>query len=270
MKTIKLNKTVITDIKYEIIKIKELQDSVIIYLNNKEKIHLSVESYFNYSISSQKGLDEQLYVKLKDEEKLFLAYRGALRKLSTKDFTIKQIKDYLKIKKELDYKEADKVIKKLIEYGLLDDDKYCLNRTIYLNKQLLSTKQIKIKLQKEGLSSELIEKYVINNIEGEYEKAKKLAKKYSTTIHNKSLNAIKQNILSKIVNSGYSYEAAKEAVDALHLKVENENDILKKEYVKAKNKYSKKFADYDLRNHIYAYLLNKGFRSEDVKNIMEG
>lgn len=269
MKTIKLNKTIVSDVKYKITKTKELQDCVIIYLDNKEKIHLSVDIYFKYSISSQKGLDDDLYNRLKEEEKLFLAYRGALRKLSTKDFTVKQIKDYLIIKKELDYKETDNIINKLKEYGLLDDDKYCLNRTIYLNKQLLSTKQIKIKLQKEGLSNELIEKYVINNVEGEYEKAKRLAKKYSTTIKNKSLNATKQNILSKIVNAGYSYDAAKDAIDSLHLKVDNESDLLKKEYTKAKTKYSKKYEGYDLRSHIYSYLLNKGFKSEDIKSIVE-
>lgn len=269
MKTIILNKKVVSDVKYKIVKVKQLQDSVIIYLDNKEKIYLSIESYFNYSISSQKGLDDDLYLKLKQEERLFLAYRGTLRKLSAKDFTIKQIKDYLIIKKELNHNEANIVINRLIEYGLLDDDKYCQNRVTYLNKQLLSTKQIVIKLKKEGLSLELIEKYVINNIEDEYLKADKLAKKYSTTIKNKSENAIKQNILSKIVNAGYSYDVAKDVVDSLKLEVDNEDELLKKEYIKAYNKYSKKYDDYNLKNHIYAYLLNKGFKTDSIRNIME-
>lgn len=264
---LKNNKPVVKNIKYKITKTKELEDGVIIYLDNKEKIHLSVDSYFKYALTSLKGLDDNLYEQLKNEERLHLAYRGALRKLSSKDFTVKQIKDYLKIKKELNVNEIKEIIDKLVEYGLLDDDKYCLNRSLYLNKQLLSVKQIKIKLQKEGVSQDLIEKYVINNVEDEYEKANKLAKKYSNSIKNKSLNAAKQNILSKIVNAGYGYDAAKQAVDDLHLKVENESELLKKEYLKAKAKYSKKYSDYDLRSHIYSYLSNKGFRSEDIKKL---
>ena len=270
MKEIKINKPIVSDIKYQIIKTKELQDSVIIYLDNKEKIFVSIDKYFEYVINNQKGLDDNLYEILKNEERLFLAYRGVLRKLSTKDFTIKQIKDYLKIKKELKNEEIETIINKLTSYGLLDDDKYCQNRIVYLNKQLLSTKQIKIKLQKEGLNKELIEKYVINNVESEYDKAKQLAKKYSNSIKNKSLNAAKQNILSKIINSGYSYDAAKDAIDSLNLKIDNEDELLKKEYTKAQIKYSKKYVDYDLRNHIYSYLINKGFKSEDIRSVMEG
>lgn len=266
---LKTEKIEIKDIKYKIIKIKELQDSIIVYLDNKEKIYLSIESFFKYSIKSIKGLDINLYKILKNDERVFLAYRGVLRKLSTKDFTVKQIKEYLKAKKALSDLEIEEIINKLIEYKLLDDDKYCLNRTTYLNKQLLSMKQIKIKLQKEGIAKDLIEKYVINNVDDEYNKAIKLANKYSLTIKNKSLNATKQNILNRIINAGYSYEVSKQALDSISIVVENEDELLKKEYLKALNKYSKKYVDYDLRNHIYTYLLNKGFKSEDVKSIME-
>lgn len=266
---LKNNKPVIKNIKYKITKTKELEDGVIIYLDNKEKIHLSVETYFKYAINSLSGLNEKLYITLKNEERLYMAYKGALRKLSAKDFTVKQIKDYLKIKKELNNNELEQIIAKLTEYGLLDDEKYCLNRTNYLSKQLLSAKQIKIKLAKEGINSELVDKYVIIKSEEEYEKAKKLAIKYSNSIRNKSLNATKQAILTKIVNLGYSYDAGKEAVNSLNIKCENENELLRKEHAKAKKKYEKKYDGYDLKNHIYSYLINKGFKSEDIKKVME-
>ena len=266
---LKHNKPVVKNIKYSITKTKEKQDGVVIYLDNKEKISVSVEKYFEYGLGSLKGLDQKLYDILKNDERIFLGYLSCLRKLSIKDYSTKQISDFLKIKKELNQSEIITIIDKLTSFGLLDDEKYCANRTNYLNKQLLSIKQIKTKLNKEGINSELIEKYVINNSEDEYEKANKLAKKYSNSIKNKSLNATKQNILSKIVNLGYSYDAAKSAVDLLNLKNDNELDLLKKDYKKAKEKYRKKYTDYDLKNHIYSYLVNRGFKSEDIKSIME-
>ena len=263
------NKPVIKNVKYKIIKTKELEDGVIVYLDNKDKIHLSVDTYFKYAISTLNGLDDNLFELLKNEERLYMAYRGALRKLATKDFTIKQIKDYLKLKKELNVNESEEIINKLINYGLLDDEKYCISRTNYLNKQLLSVKQIKLKLAKEGINSDLINKYVIIKADDEYLKTKKLAEKYSNSIKNKSLNATKQAILTKLVNAGYSYDYAKQSIDDLKLKGNNEIDLLKKEYLKAKKKYEKKYEDYELRNHIYSYLINKGFQSEDIKNVME-
>ena len=267
---LKTKKETISNIDYTIEKVKEKEDGVVIYLNNKEKISISVDNYFKYGLNTIKGFDIPLYEKLKNEERLFLAYRSVLRKLSIKDFTVKQIKDFLKIKKQLNSKETSDIIDKLINYDLLNDERYCQNRCSYLNKQLLSSKQIKLKLQKEGLDSEIIEKYVINSMDDEYVKAKKLADKYSNSIKNKSLNATKQAILSKIVGAGYSYDCGRRAINELDISVDNENELLKKEYIKAKNKYSKKYEDYDLRNHIYSYLVNKGFRSEDIKNVMEG
>ena len=266
---LKDKKIEIKDIKYKITKSKEKEDGVIIYLDNKEKISISVDNYFKYGISSLQGLDQNLYDILKKEEKTFLGYLSALRKLSIKDFTVKQIQDFLKIKKQLEDNDINIIIKKLTDFGLLDDEKYCINRFNYLNKQLYSIKQIKTKLVKDGISKDLIEKYVINNSEDEYDKAIKLAKKYSNSIKNKSLNATKQNILNKIVNLGYGYDAAKSAIDSLNLTNDNEIEILKREYLKAKNKYTKKYTDYDLRNHIYTSLISKGFKSEDIKTIME-
>ena len=100
-KLLNTNKVEVKNIKYTITKTKEKQDGVIIYLDNKDKISISVDNYFKYGISSLKGLDQNLYDILKDEERIFLGYLSALRKLSIKDFTVKQINDFLKIKKQL-------------------------------------------------------------------------------------------------------------------------------------------------------------------------
>ena len=42
-----------------------------------------------------------------------------------------------------------------------------------------------------------------------------------------------------------------------------------KEYIKAKTKYEKKYDGYELRNHIYNHLINRGFLSKDIKKVME-
>ena len=266
---LKLNKIEVKGIKYKIIKTKEKQDGVVIYLDNDEKINISVDIYFKYSINSLKGLDDNLYEILKSEERLYLAYKGALKKLASKDHTIKQIKDYLKNNKDLKDTEIKETIDKLLSYGLLDDEKYCANRIKYLNTQLLSNKQINIKLLKEGIPKKLIDRYLNVNEEDEYHKAQRLANKYANSIKNKSMNAKKQLIINKLVNLGFSYDTSKSALNELKLNDNSEIILLEKEYKKALQKYSKKYEGYELSRHIYSYLVNKGFISEDIKNIME-
>ena len=103
----------------------------------------------------------------------------------------------------------------------------------------------------------------------EIEKAKNIADRYSKTIRNKSLAGKKQSILNRLVSSGYSYEISKNIVNELDLSRDNEIELLKKEYLKAKNKYGKKYSDYELKQRIYGSLLNKGFSSDDIKKVME-
>ena len=270
MKEIVLDsKSIVKDIKYQISRKKEKQDCVFLFLDNKEKITVPIDRYFEFGLKDINCLNQEIYDSLKREERLYLGYISCLRKLSIKDYSIKQVSDYLKNNKKLYIDEINAIINKLINYGLLDDDKYCQSRVPYLNKQLLSNKQIKLKLIKEGINSELIDKYVINNSEEEYRKAYLLANKYSSLSKKKSINAFKQNILSKLVNAGYSYDDSKSAIENLDIKNDNELTLLKKEYLKAKNKYEKKYEDYDLKKHIYSYLLNKGFKSCDINKVME-
>ena len=255
------------DIRYPIKKLKIYEDYVMLYLD-EEKIQLSIDSYFEYKIKDRKGLDEDLYKKLKEEEILFKVYRSALRKLACKDHTVAMIKDHLK-GKGISKEQIDAMIKKLVSYGLLDDEKYCISRISYLKDSKLSGKQIRYKLQKEGISEQLITKHLKTDPKEEYAKAVELAGKFERTIRNKSYSAKKKAILNRLVALGYSYETASSAVQSTDIKDENELELLHKEYAKAMNKYGRKYEDRDLKEHVIASLLQKGFSYSDIRTVME-
>lgn len=264
-----LDKNENINIDYKITKIKESNNYIVLYLDNDEKLYVSIEAYFKHNLANLKGFDNKTYELLKKEENLILGYNAVLKKLSVKDHSIKQIKDFLYLKRKLNSDEVNKIIDKLIQYNLLDDEKYCIERINYLNEQLFSIKQIKNKLKNEGISNELIEKYIVSDSNKEYEKINKLVNKYLNTIKNKSLNAKKQLILNKVVNLGFNYDDVKMAIDSLNIKVDNEYELLKKEYLKIKNKYQRKYESYDLEYRISGYLMNKGFKLEDINKVME-
>ena len=91
------NNTDNNEIKYIIKSVKDKKDYLIIYFENADKISISIDNYFKYKLNTLKGIDEDKYTLLKADEKVFLAYRSCLRKLSIKDYSIKQIKDHLYI-----------------------------------------------------------------------------------------------------------------------------------------------------------------------------
>ena len=254
------------EIRYPIKKMKTKDDYAMVFLDD-EKIMISVDAYFKYAVASLKGLDEQLYVQLKEDEKRLKAYRGCLRRLAEKDRTVKQIRDYL-YRYELDKKECSDIISRLQDYGLLDDEKYCQSRITYYENALLSKKQIRQKLKKEGISDELIDRY-LDKEQNEDEKCLQLAQKYLKTTRNKSVNAAKQYIISRLMSAGFAYDSAKYAVESLSIENENELELLRKEYQKTKKKYERKYEDYELSQKIYASLLSKGFCSDDIKKVLE-
>ena len=251
-----------SDIKYEIRKIKATEDYVLLFLDD-EKIMISLENYFRYNVKDLKGLDDKLYYLFKHDETLLKAYRGCLRKISGKDHTVKQIREYLH-RFELNGSEIDELVKRLMEYGLLDDEKYCISKINYYNGSNLSNRQIRTRLNKDGVDEEIINRYLTGT--GDYEKALKQAEKLSRN-KNRSTNGLKQSILLKLTGNGFSYDIAKKAVDSLNINNENELELLKKEYLKAYNRYARKYEDHDLKNHVYAYLLGKGFKSEDINEV---
>ncbi|MDO4940205.1 MAG: RecX family transcriptional regulator [Erysipelotrichaceae bacterium] len=264
---LKTNKIEIADYKYKIIKIKDCNNYFIIYLDNGDKLKISIETYCKYT--NLKGLDEDTYQLFNEENNYVSAYNSCLRKLSIKDYSKKQLYDYLKTKFKLDVNQIDNILNKLIQYNLIDDNRYCINRINYLNSSLYSYKNIKAKLLKEGITEDIINTNLSLDKDNELNKAIQLANKYIRTINNKSFYAKKQSIMNKLVSNGYNYDIVNDVVDKLEFTIDNEEELLKKQYSKAYSKYSKKYSDYDLSKRIISSLLSKGFKIEDIKKVME-
>ena len=260
---LKDNSYQIKDCLFPIVRIREKEDLVVLYLK-EEKISISIEDYFYYGLSSCKGLDEHLYQELKRKEKSLLAYRGCLRKLSMKDFSTEQIIRYLN-RYDLDKDETESIIQKLEEYDLLNDERYCIGRIDQLNKTMNSSRQIRQKLSKEGIDNELIQTHLKTDAASEREKAFSLAEKCLRTMRGRSSRAMKQAILQKLTGQGFSYDIASEVCSRLVISSDNEDELLDKEYQKALKKYAKKYEGRELDMKIYAYLLGKGFEGADIK-----
>lgn len=252
---------------YRIKNIRVREDYVMIFLED-DRIMIPVETYYELKIKDSKEIDPETVERLKEDEKNLKAYRSCLRKLAVKDLTEKQIRTHLK-RYELSRNETEKIIEKLENYGLLDDEKYTEGRIETYDANNLSLKQIKEKLKKDGISEDLIVKYLKNDDVREYEKAAHLAEKYSRNSGRRSLNAKKQYVLNKLVSAGYGYGMSHDILNEMDINSDDEMSLLKDEYEKLYRKYAKKHSGYELRSRVFAALMNRGFNSDDIKKAME-
>lgn len=255
------------DLKVEKLTLKDNYVKVsLIDLNDKYNLSISIDDYYDLKIKKDDYISYEKYDELKKKESILLAYRSAIRRIGIKDYTIKGLSKALKDKYVLSENELKKLINKLIELDYLNDERFTKSRINSLIDQGHSKRMIYQKLINEGINSKMIDKYYPNDLKLEIDNIERKVNKLFRTIKNKSIGAKKSAIYTKLVSAGFDSNLVKESIEKLDFKEDYklEDEKLEKEFLKAINKYSKKYESYELKNRLYTYLMSKGFRSEDI------
>lgn len=234
-----------------------------------EKIVLSENAFTEFHLYEGKEVSNQELKKIKDYAALDDLYGYSLRLLSARNYTSHEIREKL-YSKNKDIETVRKIIFRLKKNGLLDDASYA---KAYLEDaydvKCIGEKRIRFELEKKGIGAEVMATLPFSEnkeLEGAKKYARLLEKRYV-----KVPNAAKRGkIVSALLSRGYSQEIAMEATSELSYNDEvTEVSQLEKEYNKAKARYSRKYEGYELRQKVIAYLLQKGFRYDDIKEIEE-
>lgn len=255
---------------YKIIEVKVKNDYVNISLCNdfgeKEELLVSVDDFYEEGLRKNEKINQKTLLKLRKLEDYTKAYRSCIKKIAGRDYTIKQMYDYLTNKFSLPISDINKIIDKLVERSLLNDYKYALNKLASWQASLYSQKKMINKLRDDGVAIEIINKCLNQSESSESQKAYKLAFKYQQTIRNKSVLVTKNSIIQKLLRSGFTYDVVKEAVSLLDFSKEEmlEQDVLRLEAEKVCKRLQKKYQGTLLRNHLFVALAAKGFRSEAI------
>jgi regulatory protein len=146
------------------------------------------------------------------EEKREKALNLALRFLSFRSRSIKEVRDFLS-KKGLPEKEIENLINYLVELGFLDDKKFAKTwieeRQKYKNKSRLA---LKLELQKKGVKPEIIEE-LLNESSNDYETAKEFIKKKRERFANLDWNSFVKRVAGGLRQKGFSWETIKKVLD---------------------------------------------------------
>ena len=190
-------------VKYELMK-KNIYN---VYLSNGEVLELDESVITNNELLLKKRIDNDLYDKLKRDNKICILVNASIKYINVRLRSIKEIKDYL-LKKEEDTDLIDEVISRLIKMGYLDDRRFT---EAYIKDKLNFTSwgdyKIINELNKLGISSldiedntDLLNDDILN------ERMRKIIDKDIRTNKKYSGLKLKNKIYNHLLTSGYSKE----------------------------------------------------------------
>lgn len=190
-------------VKYELMK-KNIYN---VYLSNGEVLELDESVITNNELLLKKRIDNDLYDKLKRDNKICILVNASIKYINVRLRSIKEIKDYL-LKKEDDTDLIDEVISRLIKMGYLDDRRFT---EAYIKDKLNFTSwgdyKIINELNKLGISSLDIEDNIdLLNDDILNERMRKIIDKDIRTNKKYSGLKLKNKIYNHLLTSGYSKE----------------------------------------------------------------
>lgn len=215
----------------------------------------------------KKELDNDDLLKIEKDNVYYDAYNKTLnyivRRLRSKKETI----DYLN-KFELSQDDKDKIIKRLVDNGFINDINYTkayISDSIYLSNDgpyKIREYLIQQDIDEETIDEELskIDKDII------VDKAYKIISKKFNSNRKYSTYQLNQKITVDMVNLGYSRDMINELLVNFSF---DDDDLLESEYNKIYNKLSKKYQDNELFYKIKQKLYAKGFDINKINRFID-
>ena len=237
--------------------------------NNTYSFKVAADDYFFDKLNIGDKLSGEKvneYIKKDKENELYIA---SVRKLTAKDRSEKEIKDFLKTKEGVNEDHIYNVIQRLKRQGYIDDERYLNENVLRLKSALKGKKKIMYDLRQKGLKEDDIST-VLSKYDDEYDNAYALANKVINTNKKESLFKTKNSIINKLIQNGFEKEIIDEVLANLdYSAIElNEEDNLRNCLDSALLKYKNKYKGYELKSKIYQYCAQKGYKSENISSLL--
>lgn len=220
-----------------------------------------------HNLLYKKEIDNELLEEIKKDNYKSSIYDTALKYISIRMRSKKELKEYL-IKKKFDNKDIDEVIDKLLYQGHLNDTRFCKS---YINDKLYLTNsgidKIKNELLKLGIDESIIDtcfSSINKNII--LEKLEKIIKKELKVNSKLPINKIKNKITNRCINLGYKLEDINEIFNNIEI---ISNSDIEKDYKKLYNKYFNKYDEYKLKSILKSKLYQKGYTIEEINSLID-
>ena len=228
-------------------------------------ITLYEDVILKYNLLYKKEIDNDLLIQINKDNYNASIYDSAIKYIGIRMRSKKEIYEYL-LKKKYEVKDINNTMNKLINNNLINDSLFAkcfINDKLNLTNDGLN--KIKLDLSKLGVEESIINSscllidkdVIINKLEKIINKEIKLNSKLPIT-------KLKNKIISRCINLGYSYDDINNIINNINLK---SNSDIKNEYDKLYKKYSTKYEGYKLNEVIKSKLYAKGYTIDEINNI---
>ena len=180
-----------------------------VFIDGKFAFGVDEEVVSRLGLEKGEGLTEQKIKNILIQKSENEAKEVALRFLSFRRRTEKEIKDKLK-KKGFDERTIKSTIAKLKDYDLINDSEFA---TAWVKERLAykprGKKLLRQELWKKGIKKDIIDQVTEELCQGEDKSASELLEKIKKRYKNLEPNVARRRMLSLLLRRGFSYEIAK-------------------------------------------------------------
>lgn len=235
----------------------------------KRKVTLSGNAFTEFRLYEGKTVPPTEMRQILDAESLDDLSSYAMRLLSHENYSEHDLREKLWAK-GADLEQSRKIIFRFKKQGLLDDELYAKSYAEDVaDLRLLGKRRVLFDLHKHGIPSEITEK-----LEFPFDKEFDKARRYASILDRRfsRIPTLRKDVkaIQALLNRGFDERVAKEACGLLTPNdPKEEKKRLDGAYKAAKTRYGKKYEGYELKRRIFAYLLSKGYRYEDIQALQE-
>lgn len=255
----------------EIREIKVTNNYILIELNDSSKYKISEDDYFEYKYKASQQLEDKDLITLKNISNFHNAYLRALNRIKYKDRSEYEIRETLYEEFDLIKPEVDKIINKLKSYDFINDKRYAKEFIERSQLKYHGYNKIKNGLINVKINSDIIEETFIYDSETEYNNGLIFAQNSLKSIRGLNNQSTINKLCSRLLYRGYNNDIISDIIDDLNIAYDKnqEKDLIKKDFVKASRRFSKRFKDFELKTKIFNYLKNRGYKYDLINEIIE-
>lgn len=229
-------------------------------LDNLERLEVYEDVILKLELLIKKDITKDIRKKINIENEKYDCYYTALKYLKVRVRSQKEIYEYL-LKKDFSNENIISTIEILNKQGYINDYNFAKS---FLNNKLITTSngpyKIKNDLKEKGISSDIIED-ILNDYTFDIQK-EKISKQINRMVksnRNRGNNLLKKKMFNDLIKQGFKRSIVADLLQELQL--EDDKELLEKEYNKLYNKLSKKYQGDELEYYIRQKLYQKGFES---------
>lgn len=187
-----------------------------VFIDGEFAFGLDEEVLYKSGLKKGEGLTQQRIKEITDEERKKEAKDAALRFLSFRRRTERQVREKLK-KKEFDEKTIEATIDKLKEFDLINDLEFA---TSWVRDRLAfkprGKRLLKQELWKKGIRKDIIDQVTEDLCKDEDKAALELVERIKKRYRNLEPKVARRRMYSLLLRRGFSYEITRKALSQLN------------------------------------------------------